>query len=251
MATTFSTTFNVSDVITKLADDQGLSVIVEGVDDICYGMVIASDVSFNDFCAQHATPYNFQIVDGDPIRIVRRPINDSLTIDHTLNQTDCVVRGGAAVSLKRVDVTNLPRQVEIQYLDPDRDFATTTQYARHPGAPTTNAGISFSLSFVISATDARALAFDTLYRIWSQQLALNFEHKDLTIEPGDTVEITCDQGVFTVLVQEATYTAARTTTVQGTVLLSSSGITVNAGVADQYVQNNTDIDTESWLLTVM
>lgn len=228
-------TFNVSDVFLKLAEQEGINLSVEGVDDVCYGCVIAADKTFNSFLADHALPYNFQIIDGDPIRVVRRPINDSLTIDHSLTQADCVVSGGAAaVSIKRIDVSDLPRELEIQYTDPDRQFATTTRTARHLGAPTTNPGRSIEIDFLISATQAREMAFDTLYRIWSQQLTMNFEHRDITIEPGDTIHITCDQGVYVVLVQEATYTVSRTTQIMATVLLASSGVTLPPGGFDNW-----------------
>src|SRR5207244_1517607 len=115
----------------------------------------------------------------------------------------------------RVDPATLPREVEIFYIDPDRDYATSSQVARHLSAPTTNAKISISLSLVLSATQVRKLAFDWLYRIWSQQLTLGFEHKDRRIQNGDVLQITCDQGVYVCIVDLVTHnTKQRTVAVQ-------------------------------------
>jgi hypothetical protein len=91
------------------------------------------------------------------------------------------------------------------------------------------------------------MAFDTLYRIWSQQLAVSFEHGDLTIETGDVVRLTCDQGVFTLLVQEVTYTVQRTVIVQAIALLTSAGISIAAGQPDSYTPSSEDLDTAAWV----
>ncbi len=234
--TTISTTFEVGWVLETLAAQEGLSVVTEGIDDICYGMVISSDKSFLQVARENSAVYNYQIVDGDPIRLVRRAVNDSLIVDIDINEVDCIRRGKSpSVSFSRFDPASLPRQVEIQYIDPERDFAVTTQVARHTGAPTTNTQISVAIDFVISATQARELAFDLLYRIWGQQLSLGFEHPNMKIEPGDTVRLTTARGVFICLVVRNTINIpARTNTITAAILLTSKGITVTAPQADPF-----------------
>jgi hypothetical protein len=239
-----TTTFNVADVILKLATEEDLNVSITGITDICYGLVITADKSFSDFCRQHSGPFNFQVIDGDPIRIQRRAIGDSLTIDYNISEGDCISRQGSpAIQFNRVDPETLPGQIEIQYIDPNREFAVTTQYSkhRHKKQAATKAGTtlsalstsvatntrvisSVSIDFIISADQARAMSFDYLYRIWSQQLSVTFEHKDLSIEAGDTIQLTADQGLFTLLVQESTITKARTNMIKTTALLTSSVI---------------------------
>jgi hypothetical protein len=243
-----TTTFGVADIMIALAEQQGINLQVDGIDDVCSGCVIAADKNLNRFLADHSTPYNYLILDGDPIRVMRRAINADLVIDYEIDQTDCIVRSaGAVIGFKRTDPSALPRAVEIQYTDPDRLFATSTQVARHPGAPTTNASSSYALDFIINGDLARVMAFDTLYRIWSQQLAVSFEHGDLTIETGDVVRLTCDQGVFTLLVQEVTYTVQRTVIVQAIALLTSAGISIAAGQPDSYTPSSEDLDTAAWV----
>ncbi len=234
--TTISTTFEIGWVLETLAAQEGLNVTTEGIDDICYGMVISSDKSFLQVAREHSAVYNYQIVDGDPIRLVRRAVNDALIVDVDINEVDCIRRGKApAVSFSRFDPSSLPRQVEIQYIDPERDFATSTQVARHTGAPTTNTQISISVDFVISATQARELAFDLLYRIWGQQLSLGFEHPNCRIGPGDTIRLTTGRGVYICLVVRNTINIpSRTNTISAAILLTSKGITITAPQADPF-----------------
>lgn len=266
-----TTTFNVSDVLDMLAQQENVNLSIEGIDDICYGLVITADKSFAQFLSQHKGPFNFQVVDGDPIRIVRRSIDDGLTIDYTINQTACIAREGSpALQFQKTDPETIPGQIELQYMDPAREFEVTTQYAKHryrkqgaqqaaadltgqTGSAATNTRISSSIAidFVISADQARSMAYDYLYRLWSQQLSITFEHPDLSIEPGDTVQLTADQGVFTLLVQESTITKSKSNLIVAAVLLTSSGANIVGGVADAYVQTNNAIDAANWLLTVL
>lgn len=242
-------TFGVGWILETLAEEEGLNAQAENIDDVCFGMVISSDKTFLQVARDHSSVYNYQIVDGDPIRLVRRLVNDDLVIDVEINEVDCLRRGAApAISLSRVDPTFLPRQVEIQYIDPERDYATATQVARHTAAPRTNTQISVSIAFIISAQQARDMAFDLLYRLWSQQLSLSFEHPDLSIEPGDTVRLTSTQGVFVCIVVSNTINMpSRTNAINATILLASKSATiVTAPEADTYVANQAD-ELAAWL----
>lgn len=230
------TTFTLSFILETLATDEGLNLITSGIDDVAFGMVISSDKTFLQVAREHSAVYNYQIVDGDPIVLTRRAVNDDLVIDYPdLNETDCIRRSGApAVQLSRVDPASLPRQVEIFHIDPDRDYAISSQVARHTAAPTTNSQISLSIDFIISTQQARDLAFDLLYRIWAQQMALSFEHPNMNIAPGDTFTLTTTRGTFTCLVgSNRLNMPARTNTIAATILLTSKGVTVSAPEADE------------------
>lgn len=242
--------FSVGWVLQKVGAEKGLNVVTEGIDDRCFGMVISSDKTTAQVFRENSGLYNYQIVDGDPIRLVRRAVNDDLIIDVEINEVDCIRRGGApAISFSRVDPASLPRQVEIQHIDPARDYAVSTQVARHTAAPRTNTQISVSTDFIISAQQALDMAFDLLYRLWSQQPALGFEHPDLRIEPGDTFRLTTDRGVFVCLVASNTLNfPARTNTINATILLASKGTSiVTAPEADSYVPNQAD-ELAAWLV---
>jgi hypothetical protein len=223
-----TTTIDFAFVMETVAAGQGLAARCEGIPDQCYGLLVSADTTFARFCAAERDFWNFQVIDGSPIRLVRRPVNDAYTSDYIINQSDCVSRAGApSIIFTRVDRALLPAIVEVQYIDPFRLYDTTTQYAKHIGAPCTNTKMSVSTSFVINPHQAKDMAFDLLYRIWTQQLSARFEHPDLTIEPGDTVTLVTAQAAFQMLVQTATQTRDRTNIIQATVLLTSSGFNPN------------------------
>lgn len=229
-------TFPVSWVAEKLATAEGLNVECENIDDICYGMQITTDKTFLQWAQQHSLVYNYQIIDGDPIRLVRRQVNDDLVMDFEIDEEDCIRRGQSpVVPFSRIPPSFLPRQVEIAHIDPARSFAVGTQIARHIAAPRQNPSISLSIDFVISAQQARDLAFDVLYRLWAQQLGLVFEHKNMRIEPGDTVRLTTRRGIYAVLVTKNTLNMPnRTNTVEASILLTTKGSSIAAGEADPF-----------------
>lgn len=242
-------TFSVGWVLETLAAQEGLNVETDGIDDVCFGMVMSSDKTFRQVARENQAVYNYQIVDGDPIRLVRRAVNDALIIDVEISETDCIRRGqNPAIYLPRAEPASLPRQVEVQYIDPERDYAVATQVARHTAAPLTNTQISISLDFVISAQQARDLAFDLLYRLWSQQLSLRFEHPDMRLEPGDTIRLTSTVGVFVcIITSQILNMPSRTNTITATILLTSKAVTVvTAPEADKFTPNQSD-DWAAWI----
>ncbi len=242
-------TFSVGWIMETLAAERGVNLVTENIDDVCYGMVISSDKTLWQFLTQHAAAYNYGIVDGDPVRLVRREVNDGLSIDVEIDESECIRRGEEpAVSLSRIEPSNLPRQVEVQHMDPDRDFAFNPQYARHIAAPLVNTTLSLTLDFVISSQQARDMAFDILYRMWAGQLGLEFEHPDLRIEPGDVIELTTTRGTFICIVASQTINMpARTNSIKAHVLLTSKAISVaNAPTADPFDDNLYD-DFAAWV----
>lgn len=243
-------TFNVGWIFEKFAAQEGVSLIAQGFDGIvCYGLNVSSDKDLRSFLRQHAAPYGYQIVDGDPVRLVRREVNDDLIIDLEIDETECIRRGKApAVRLRRVEPSDLPRQVEIQYADPDRNFAFNTQVARHTASPVVNTTLSVTLDFAISSQQARDMAFDLLYRIWGQQLALEFEHPNITVEPSDVLQVATTRGTFICLVtKQALNMPARTNTIIAPVLLTSAATSVvTAPTADPF-NNNAYDDDAAWL----
>jgi hypothetical protein len=242
-------TFSIGWIFETLAAQEGINLQVNGFSDlVCYGFLIPTDKKLSQVLRENAAALNYLIVDGDPIRLVCRPVNDDLTIDFNINETECIRRGEApSVTLTRIEPSNLPRQVEIQYIDADRDYAVSAQQARHTAAPLTNTSASVGLDFVLSAQQARDMAFDLLYRLWSQQLNLEFEHKDLSIEPGDVVLLTTTRGAFTCIVTKNTINMpARTNSIKATILLTSKGQTIQAPQADSFDSNSSD-DWSAWM----
>ncbi|MDB5612061.1 MAG: hypothetical protein JWP25_8961 [Bradyrhizobium sp.] len=250
-------TFDVAYVFETIAAKVGLNLICDGIDDQCYGVVITSPQAFAQFLQKHKAPYNFQVIDGDPIRIKRRVVNSDLVIDFqvtqlTNGQKDCVLRdpSQAAIKFTRVDPLSLSREIEVQYVDPDRLYAANTQVARHQGAKifanrTSTKAKAYhgrtatQIDFVINKDQAMAIANGMLYRQWEEQLSatLELDRAGLIVEPGDVFLLTCDQGVYTMLVQTSMLTKERTNQLTATALLTQAGIIAPGGQADPFFAN--------------
>lgn len=241
--------FSVAWIIEQFATEKGINLLTQNIDDRCFGLVVSSDKAFDQFLQQHAAVYNYRIVDGDPVLLVRRNVNDDLSIDVEIDESECIRRGETpAVNLSRIEPSRIPRQVEIQYIDPDRDFAFDTQVARHTAAPLVNTTLSVTLDFVISSQQARDMAFDVLYRMWAQQLQIDFEHADLRIEPGDVIQLATTRGTFTCIVDSQTINMpARTNSIKASVLLTSKAVSAaTAPAADPFDDNLYD-DDAAWV----
>lgn len=241
------TTFNVSDVLEIIGTSAvprgaGLSVSCSGIDDLCYGCVVSSDKTFTQFLQQHKGPYNFipfETAGTTSILLKRIAVDSELTIDLELNESHCISRNGApSIQFVRTDPATLPRSVEIQYQDPDRAFEINTQIATYHAAPLSNGTLSVPIDFVISADQAREMAFDYLYRIWAQQVGLVFEYRDTRIEPGDVLNVTAGARVYTAVVMEQTLTRDRTSMVKAVALLASRGIIIAGGSVTASTQDD-------------
>jgi hypothetical protein len=226
----------VAAVFEELAFQYGVNLECDGMDDDqCYGFVISQDTPLAAVLQGHMLAYDYLIIDGDPIRLQRRAVNSDLVIDGTIAQSDCIVKqpSDPAIKITRIDPMSLPREVEIQYTDPARNYATNTQNFRHIGAPVTGGKLTIAVAFVISADQARTMAADTLYRIWGQQLNLEFEHPDIRYEPGDVLLVNMTNGAsYTVLITESMVTQKRTNQIKARALLTSKGLSLTGGQSD-------------------
>ena len=240
------TQFFVSGIMETLGDKFGLNIGCDWDDDsdLCYGVVVTSQQTVTQFLTKHRSLYNYlildDIVDGSSmIRLVRRAVNADLEIDVVINQKDCIPRttDQPAILYHRTDPVSLPRSVELQYVSFDRGYATNTQYATNEGARVQQAVLSLQCDFILDDATARALAYDTLYRMWQQGLTVAFEHPDLRIEPSDIVQIVTDQGTFVIQILSSLITKepmdqsgiGRTNQLTGQLLRTRKGVSIAPG----------------------
>lgn len=217
--------FLVTDLMEVIGETYGASIVCEGMDEYeADGAVISQDAPIIQFYAGHKDIYDYQIIDGDPIRLVRRAVGDDLVIDLEITEDECILRGknNPRAHYARLDPMSLPRTIEVQYIDPDRLFAVNTQPCTHHGATRNHGKLSIAMAFIIHNDTARKLGFDLLYRIWAQQLSVQFEHPNPNIEPADVLQLTGNRGTHTLLVKESILTKERTSQVKAVVLLTQS-----------------------------
>jgi len=209
---------NVSSVISAVALRSGYAagtVLVSGISDQCDGAAEMNDFTFQDFVTRLSDPYNFTILDGDvAIKIERRVVGSGLVIDAVIDDGICLTKSNTddVVLIDRIEDTQVPYQVEVSYLDAAIDYQSTQQIARLPAAPvvTTPSTIvkRIDLPLMLSADDALALAYITLYRGLVEQSKLTFSlpPSHLDIEPGDVVQLVTVFGSYVVLVLQSTIT---------------------------------------------
>lgn len=190
----------VRDVILAVAAQSGYAsgdVFVSNIPefpDQCDGCILTADVTFQDFVTTLAGPYNLSIINGDQIRIIRRP---TTTIDHTFTDDELVTLSpdDDVIKFDLQEVTEVPYQVEVQYINAATDYQTNSQYARQPLFPvssTTSRSVqSISMPLVITSSEALNLAYSVVYRSKQRQSSFSFmaRPKRLNIETGDIISV--------------------------------------------------------------
>jgi hypothetical protein len=150
----------------------------------------------------------------------------------SLAEVDCIepARGQPVLKFSRVDPSQLPREVEVQYIDPTQNYAMVAQGARHHQARIKNGIVevhasttatmksSIAIDFEIGAAEARTMAFDMLYRAWTEAVSVEFVHPDLRLESGDVFTMAGRFGSLVGRIDEQTWTKQRTNSIKATLL---------------------------------
>ncbi len=228
---------NLSDVYSAIAARAAIDIEVDDIADQIDGGLIAQDLTIAQFFRDQSIIYNFAIVDGDPIKLVRRPIGDALTIDLEVDVSELIQSSATddVIAYQRMEQTQIPNQVQITYIEAAVDFQSSMQYARRPFFPirqTISSAVQrFTVPFVQHATETLTLCYDTLYRAWTQQLGITvvLDALHLDIEAGDVVQLTTGEGTFVVRIVESDLNPANwTNQISGQTLLQRSGVSANA-----------------------
>lgn len=208
-----------------------VSFDTDGIDDECYGATVSDRGTAVDVLTRHKELLNFQILDGDPIKIVRRPISSDLVIDLEVAEADVVRGNGApAVPSTRVNPSQLPIGINLTYPDVDVDFDDRTQPALHEGTAASTVISSAQTIFSTDSTTARRMAFEMLYRLRAKALGMPFELDNVVTEVSDVIRLTSNEGdIYTLLTDETTYTKTRSTMVRALALLTEAGVNIDGG----------------------
>lgn len=208
-----ATRVNLSDVYTLVATRGTITATCTNVTDVMDGAVFASDFSFQQLVKDTQGVYNIATRRGNPVELIRRPINDSLVLDAVFNEADLIPFGGNdgnahVIEFNRREQTEIPNQIEIRYTDQQLLYQNGSQYARRmifPVRQTTSTLIaSVQLQFGHTAAEAILLAYDWLYRSWVEGLTPKFSVNNMALEPGDVVQLNSDQGTYVVKVTKNT-----------------------------------------------
>jgi len=172
-----------------------------GLDDILVtGIVITSDVDFRSFLQNAGRTYGFDYTEsGGRILCKKSVLASAYTINHTFLPTYLLpIDDDTGVQTIRADTSQYPTVIELKYQDETIDYQPSMQRARREEARV-HITDSFSVPFVMNATEALTAATTALFRDWQQRtthnLALPF--LGLNVEPTDLIEFDADGRTYT------------------------------------------------------
>jgi hypothetical protein len=112
---------------------------------------------------------------------------------------------GLIITRERTRV--LPTQLSISYISPQRSFQQSTQQAMIGSIETVETARSLTSTLGLDDTDAKALAQESLDRVWIERTGYAFTvgRRWAWLEPGDRVEVESRGYVHTVLLSDVEY----------------------------------------------
>lgn len=214
--------FNLADIIRWIAIRGGYSssqISFTGYEELeATGSIVTSRVNLMDVLKDMSFIYNFDIFESEnKIKFVKRSKGSSLSIDVVLEEDDLApLDSGESPSFITRDVSaeEMPRSIEMQYIDESSDYTVSLVRASRPTHPVDVAAgssgtESYAIPIVMPPQDALKLVSSALYGIWTSKLEHQFRvlPENLRIEPSDVTTLSIGGYDYTMKVQEATINA--------------------------------------------
>lgn len=232
------------------------------IDDQIVGAIIEDRSSIWDLYNGLAQVYDFSVSESEgKIKFVKGTKNASYTPDYQVPEVDlCPVDGSednpesTSFQISRLSETSMPGEMELVFIDENLDYATNTVRAQRSKFPVEivsgDKTVTLSVPIIMSATEALSRATESLFRTWHAQLnfALRLGPKYLTMEPGDTVEVTVGSTTYYGQVLEASINADHSLSVTAERYATEGEVTI---AIDDPLQDREGINseyTELWLL---
>lgn len=176
-----------------------------------HGLMISDSFDFRDIIDTMARFYGFDYLESaGKLKFLRRSQNGIPAsvgiIDEKVLLRD---NDGPTITTSRISSELVPEIVQVTYIDWSQQFRENTQRARRAGFPVRSVrsgqSDSFSVPFIMSASDAMTGAARALYRDSSQKTLHQFRlpPSGLVYEPGDVVTVRARGKSYTVKIIEA------------------------------------------------
>jgi hypothetical protein len=228
----------VADALINVGAIGGKTFVTSGIDDTADGVVFANGMNPRQIVADYAEQYNYQIIDGDPIRLVRRGLNDAFAVDDTIVATDFTDDSEDLVPLTRADPSTLLAKVTITGPDRAINYQSAPQYADFPifpvAATTSQTNKTITTDFILSAVQRLSIAYDMLYRnrAQGQTGAVTLQSWKAEVEEGDILSVPTSQGQFALEVTKRTALPDQSVELEARYFLSESGAALSADSGD-------------------
>jgi len=198
--------------LARLAGYADSDILIENIPDMVNGAFFRDADTYQETLQQLSRAFSFDIVEsGSKIKFRRPPTDAAFKVDGSIPSGRLVAQDGREISAGRTPDTDLPRQVELQYVDPAIGYDYSKQYARRPSAPIAVSQSTITevirLPVVLNASQAATLAAQRLYRLWEGQISQAFTTgpEFSFLEPGDVVEVRTDDFIWTAHVQRVQF----------------------------------------------
>ncbi len=164
--------------------------------DIVTGFIITNRQTVRSCLEQLATAYFFDMVESDGLlKFIKRGKVSSTTIDFT----ELVVQDsqGDALTITRTQELELPRQVDVIYLNRTSDYQAGTQSSQRQTVKAVDYA-TVNLPIVLTDQEAKVVADVTLYNAWVGRVTYQFtvSPKYALLEPTDIITITKDGAAY-------------------------------------------------------
>lgn len=164
--------------------------------DIVSGFVISNRQVVRACLEQLAAAYFFDQTESDALlKYVKRGKVSNVTIDYTelVPQGD----GKETLTVTRTQELELPRQVDVIYLNRTADFQAGTQTAQRQTVKAVDY-TTVNLPIVLSDQEAKVVADVTLYNAWVGRVQFTFAvpPKHALLEPTDVITVTKDGAAY-------------------------------------------------------
>ncbi|MEQ1788839.1 MAG: glycoside hydrolase TIM-barrel-like domain-containing protein [Rickettsiales bacterium] len=185
----------VADLLKKVGYDSTM-YDTSRLTDIVSGFIITNRQSVRSCLEQLATAYFFDCVESDGLlKFIKRGKVSSTTID--FNELVVQDSSSDALTITRTQELELPRQVDVIYLNRIADYQAGTQSSQRQTVKAVDYA-TVNLPIVLSDQEAKVVADVTLYNAWVGRVNYQFTvpPKYALLEPTDVITVTKDGAAY-------------------------------------------------------
>jgi hypothetical protein len=185
----------VADLLKKVGYDSTMYDITR-LTDIVSGFIITNRQTVRACLEQLSTAYFFDMVESDGIlKFIKRGKVSGTTIDffELVAEDD----SSETLTITRIQELELPRQVDVIYLNRNADYQAGTQSSQRQTVKAVDYS-TINLPIVLSDQEAKVVADVTLYNAWVGRVQFQFmlPTKYALLEPTDVITITKDGAAY-------------------------------------------------------
>jgi hypothetical protein len=199
-------------VVTDMAEAAGVpasALVLTDLPTPSVRYLLTSVQAVRGMLEQLMTAYRFYVRERGPQLEFRGLGTGDVLADIPAADLDASERGGQTQGLRigRDRERVLPTQLSVNYTAVARDYQPGTQLATVGTLASVESPRSVSTSVALTDADAKALAQETLDRVWIERtaFALDVGRRWAALEPGDRVRVTSRESTHTIFLTEAHY----------------------------------------------